>query len=209
MGALLFVVHPPAAQVLSAVRSISEAPPSSIVAGLARAKLIPFQLREPTMKTLALLGAAAIAIACDSPTSPRALLKTPTTLSNAIVYNDRVESVAFLPNNCNGDLITGTGTFHDLFALTGDGAGGVHVKFHDDFHGKGSDPVSGVDYIGADASNSEFNAQVGFESTSTLHYNLIAKGNAPNVTLAADFHITMTPNGDVTSFHDHFRLVCQ
>jgi len=161
------------------------------------------------MKPLALLGAAAIAIACDSPTSPRAPLKVPTTLSNAVVFNDRVETATFLPDNCNGGEIAGTGTFHDVFALTFDAAGGIHVKFHENFHGTGSDPVTGVNYVAVDAINQEFNAKAGFESTFTLHYNLIAKGKAPNALLAADFHITVTPNGDVTSFHDHFRLVCQ
>jgi hypothetical protein len=161
------------------------------------------------MKTLALLGLAAMAIACDSPTSPQARLRIPPTLSNAVVFNDHTESVAFLPDNCNGDEFEGTGTFHDLLALTFDGAGGVHVKFHENFHGKASDAIAGIDYVGADASNSEFNARVGLEATSTVHYNLIAKGKAPNVLLAGDFHITVTPNGDVSSFHDHFRIVCQ
>ncbi len=45
------------------------------------------------MKTLALLGVAAIAIACDSPTSPRAPVKAPTTMSAAVLDNDDFETV--------------------------------------------------------------------------------------------------------------------
>jgi len=161
------------------------------------------------MKTLALLGVAALAIACDSPTSPRAPLKVPTTTSNAVVFNERIETPAVAFNDCNGQLLFLTATFHDLFALTFDGAGGVHVKSHEDAQGQGTNPVTGVNYVITQAINSEFNAALGFESTFTVHYNLLTKGNAPNEVLQIDFHITVTPNGDVSSLHDNFRLMCQ
>jgi hypothetical protein len=162
------------------------------------------------MKTLALLGVAALAIACDSPTSPRAPLRAPTTLSNAVVSNDRVEVVTFAPNNCDASsFITVTATFHDLFATTSDGAGGFHVKFHENVNGQGSDAVTGVNYVAVQEINEELNVTAALEETETFRYNLIAKGNTPNALLAIDFHITITPNGDVSSFHDNFRIVCQ
>ena len=161
------------------------------------------------MKILALLGVAALAIACDSPTSPRAPVRAPTTLSNAVLTNDRFESAAFAFDDCNGGIVNLTATFHDLFALTFDGAGGVHVKSHENVNGQGSNSVTGVNYVAVQDINDSFNLTAGQEETFTFHFNLIAKGNTPNEVVQEDFHITVTPNGDVSSFHDHFRVVCQ
>jgi hypothetical protein len=161
------------------------------------------------MKTLALLGVAAFAIACDSPTTPRAPLKAPTILSRAVLSNTRVETLALASDDCNGGFLTLTATFHDLFAVTGDAAGGFHVKFHENVQGQGSNPVTGIDYVAVQEINQELNASAGLEQTETIQYNLIAKGSTPNELYRLDFHITITPNGDVSSFHDNFRLVCQ
>jgi hypothetical protein len=161
------------------------------------------------MKYLAMLGAAALAIACDSPTSPNTRhVAAPATAANTVLQNDKFESLTFAPNNCNGDVLTLTATWHILVGLTFDGAGGVHVKQHINVQGQGSDPA-GVEYVATETFNDEFNAKVGQEETFTLHYNLIAKGKAPNATVAEDFHITINANGDVTSFHDNVRIMCQ
>jgi hypothetical protein len=175
----------------------------------APARLLLLHSKEQTMKTLALLGVAAFAIACDSPTSPRAPLKAPTTLSNAVLTNDRFETVAGAFDACNGGIITVTATFHDVFGVTSDGAGGFHLKFHENVQGQGSNSVTGVNYVAMEEINEEFNLAAGLEETVTDHFNLIAKGSTPNEVLQFDFHITVTPNGDVSSFHDNFRLMCQ
>jgi hypothetical protein len=162
------------------------------------------------MKYLAMLGVAALAIACDSATSPNTnALAAPATAANAVQFNDKFDATTFAPDNCNGGGITLTATWHELYALTFDGAGGVHVKQHINVQGQGSNPATGVDYVAAETLNDEYNAKVGFEETYTLHYNLIAKGKAPNAMLAEDFHITVNPDGTVTSYHDNFRIVCQ
>lgn len=161
------------------------------------------------MKTLALLGVAAIAIACDSPTSPRAPLKVPTTTSAAVQFNDRFETVTSVFAFCNDGFITVTAKIHDLFAVTLDAAGGFHLVIHHNFQGVGSNPVTGVNYVATRSENFVVNTAAGFEQTFTVHYNLIAKGRAPNQVLQADFHITITPNGDISSFHNNFRLMCQ
>jgi len=163
------------------------------------------------MKYLAILGVAALAIACDSPTSPNAMATaTPASrTANAVFVNDKFETLTFAPNNCNGGALILTASWHYVIGTTLDGAGGYHSKFHVNIQGQGSDPVTGVDYVVTDVANSEFNGKVGFEDTYTESYNLIAKGQAPNATLLVDFHITVTPNGDVTSYHDNFRIKCQ
>ncbi|HEX3535115.1 MAG TPA: hypothetical protein VHT23_12950 [Gemmatimonadaceae bacterium] len=163
------------------------------------------------MKYLAILGVAAFAIACDSPTSPNtaASIAPASRVANAVVTNDRVETLTGAPNNCNGDVLILTATWHTVFAVTFDGAGGFHLKQHVNIQGQGSDAGTGVDYVVTDVANSEFNGSFGFENTYTESYNLIAKGKAPNAWVQIDDHITVTPNGDVSSYHSNFRIVCQ
>ena len=57
------------------------------------------------MKGLTLLGVAAFVVACDAgqaPTAPQAVAYMPATLSNALIYNDKVETIAFASDDCNG-----------------------------------------------------------------------------------------------------------
>jgi hypothetical protein len=174
----------------------------------ARARLILLHSQEQTMKTLALLGVAALAIACDSPTSPRAPVKVPTTMSNAVVFNDRFENVVTVFDGCNGELVTLDANFHVVFGVTSDGAGGFHLTEHENIQGQGSSST-GVNYVLALAFNAELNLVAAEEETFTETFDLISKGNTPNQKFQVDFHITITPNGDVSSFHDNFRSTCQ
>ena len=160
------------------------------------------------MKILALLGVAALAIACDSPTSPRAPLKAPTTLSNAVLANDRFESVVTVFDGCNGEIVTLDANFHFVFGVTSDGAGGFHVTEHENVQGQGSSST-GVNYVLAFANDAELNLVAAEEETITETFALISKGNTPNQEFQVDEHITITPNGDVSSFHDNFRFTCQ
>jgi hypothetical protein len=163
------------------------------------------------MKRLALLGVAAVVIACDAaqaPTAPTARLFAPATPSAAVISNDHFEALTFAPNNCNGDVIMMQAKWHIISAATFDGAGGAHLKFHINVQGQGTEPVSGTIYVANETINDELNLSFGVEETSPVHYNLIAKGTAPNQVLEADFHITITPNGDVTSYHNNFRIMC-
>jgi hypothetical protein len=174
----------------------------------ARARLILLHSQEQTMKTLALLGVAALAIACDSPTSPRAPLKAPTTLSNAVLTNDRFENVVTVFDGCNGELVTIDANFHVVIGVTSDGAGGFHITEQENVQGQGSSS-GGVNYVLAFAFTNEFTLVAAEEATLTETFDLISKGNTPNQEFQVDEHITITPNGDVSSVHFNFRLTCQ
>jgi hypothetical protein len=162
------------------------------------------------MKTLAVLGVAALAIACDSTTSPRVPLNAPTTLSSAVLTNDRVEIQAFVLDACNGGgVIPLTATVHSVFGTTSDGAGGFHLRIHDNISAQGSDPVTGVGYVLSLEADLALNVVAGKEQTITEHFSLIAKGNTPNEVGQVDMHVTVTPNGAISSSHDRFRVTCQ
>ena len=159
------------------------------------------------MKTLALLAMAATVVACDAtPTAPDSRL-TPTGINAAVVVNDRTEFVYVTVNNCDGTPVALELTLHNVFSLTPDAAGGFHVKFHQNAQGQGT-AATGVKYVLNDTYNDQFTVQAGEEETFTFHRNLISQGGAPNAILFETFHFTITPNGDVTSFHDNFRIEC-
>jgi hypothetical protein len=157
---------------------------------------------------LAFLAIAAGIVACDqTPTST--IRPVPTNLQAAVIVNDHSEAVSGSFNYCDGSVVIVAFKFHEVFALTFDGAGGGHFKQHFNEQGQGSDAATGVNYVSNDVGNLEDNYKFGETATYTEHYNLIAKGNAPNADLFTDFHITITPNGDVSSYHDAFRVRCQ
>jgi hypothetical protein len=158
-----------------------------------------------------MLGILALAIACESPTTPNssALLAPATARANAVLFNDKFETLTFAPNNCDGTVVVLEAKWHELFAITLDAAGGFHLSQHINIQGQGTDAATHVDYVVSDVANFEYNGKVGFEETYTESYKLIAKGKAPNALIFVDFHITVTPNGDATSYHDNFRIVCQ
>jgi len=159
------------------------------------------------MKTLALLAVAATVVACDAtPTAPVSRL-TPTAINAAVVENDRFEVVFVTVNNCDGTPVALQLTVHNVFSITPDAAGGLHLKFHQNAEGQGT-AATGTKYVLNDALNEQLTLQAGEEETITFHRNLISQGGAPNAILFETFHFTITPNGDVTSFHDNFRIEC-
>src|SRR5256885_8728097 len=101
------------------------------------------------MKILPLLGFAAVAMACDAaqaPTAPHTLI-APSTSNASVVFNSRTELTIFAQDNCNGGGVEVQATFHDLFVLTFDDAGGVHAKAHENVTGQATNPVTGVAYV--------------------------------------------------------------
>jgi hypothetical protein len=111
-------------------------------------------------------------------------------------------------NPCNGEELTFSGHFHDLIAVTLDGSGGAHIVFQDELNGSGVG-VQGNQYEVNSTNNEEFNSQVAQTITITDNEEVIAEGPAPNFLFKDDFHLTVNPDGTVTSFHDNFRFVCQ
>ena len=160
------------------------------------------------MTRYALLSAAMLLAACDTPTAPR----TPApadAVSAAIIRNVRFETFAGAINDCNGEVILVDAKFHLLTAVTYDGAGGYHVTIHNNISGQATNQVTGAEYVISQEYNNEYTVGNGAdEQTTVLHFNLIGKGSVPNEVLQSDFHITFTPDGDVTAYHDNFRIKC-
>lgn len=161
------------------------------------------------MRVVSTLCVAAFLLACDSPTTPRALSVPSANPRAAIITQERNEVVGPAVNDCNGETVLTQVSIHDVFAVTLDGSGGTHIKLHENIQGSAFNPTSGASYQIMQVLNIELNDAGALPITSTLHFNLLGKGQTPNEVLQNDIHITTTPNGDVTSFHDHFVLQCQ
>jgi hypothetical protein len=161
------------------------------------------------MKTLALLTVAGCIIACDStPTAPHALPAARRS-SDAVLLNEKFQLEQANFNYCDGSLIAMEMNWQEVFAITFDAAGRGHFKEHINLQGQGSDAATGVNYVANDVGNEEDNFVPYYESTYVEHYNLIAKGNAPNADLYVTSHVTITPDGSVSSYHSDFRVRCQ
>jgi hypothetical protein len=119
---------------------------------------------------------------------------------------------AFVPcaNGGAGELVTLEGTLHVLTHVTIDDQGGLHVKQHFQPQGvSGTGLTTGDTYHGTGATQTEFNATAGVEQTSINNFRIIGQGPDNNLLVHSTFHVTVTPDGDVTTVVDNFSVECQ
>lgn len=159
------------------------------------------------MRRNAMLALAVLLAACEAPTSPAA---TATVAPSAqVVQNDRFERQTVAINDCNGEIIAIDATFHLVTSVTFDQAGGYHVKIHRNVSGTGVNQATGVEYVVSEEDNDQYTVGAGAdEQTSIVHFNLVSKGSAPNEVAQVTFHITITPDGQLVTYHDGFRIDC-
>jgi len=114
-------------------------------------------------------------------------------------------------NECTGEVVSGTvsvkGTIHETI----DSSGGFHFRLHEVFRGKAVGETSGIQYVGPQTDHTSFHlsSNGALEDTFTLNFRFISRGSADNIQTHILFHITITPNGVVTSEVDNFRSVCR
>jgi hypothetical protein len=164
------------------------------------------------MKTLTLLApcfaAALAAFGCE--TNPTGPSQTAGHLSAAVVQNDRFTLVDGVANNdCTGEIILFHVTIHLLSSVTADSAGGLHVSFDaNSADSHGTSLITGINYISNETFHERFDATAGSTETFLLQFTLLSQGNAPNEVLLILDHVTINPDGTVTSSFDHFKLAC-
>ena len=123
-----------------------------------------------------------------------------------------IDIFVFVPcaNGGAGETVELSGTLHDLFHVTSDGAGGFHVKTSDNPQGvSGTGQTTGAKYQGTGVTSSDFNTKAGFENTFVNNFRIIGQGPGNNLLVHENFHITVNANGTVTAFHDNFRVDCK
>ena len=156
----------------------------------------------PTL--LGLLVVLGLAVAASSASGAATTVTTSTSIP--------IDAVVFVPcaNGGAGENVELTGTLHDLFSLTFDGKGGVHVKTLDNPQGvSGTGQSTGAKYQGTGGTQSVFDAQVGSETTNINNFRIIGQGPGNNFLVHENFHVTVNANGTVTAFVDNFSVDCK
>ena len=126
--------------------------------------------------------------------------------ATTVTTNEQIpfELIAFVPcaNGGAGELVLVSGTLHVLTHQTIDTQGGVHAKTH--FQPQGATGVgltTGDTYhaTGVTQEHFNFNASAGFTDTFINNFRIIGEGPDNNLLVHQTIHVTITPNGDVTS----------
>lgn len=109
-----------------------------------------------------------------------------------------------------GEFVELTGNLHDLFSVTLDSGGGVHVSLLDNPQGvSGYGMITGAKYQATGETRDGFNSVVGFEETYVNNFKIIGQGPGNNFLIHENFHITVNPDGTVTSYHDNYSVECK
>ncbi len=129
----------------------------------------------------------------------------------ATVFNGSIPISATVQNPCNGETVTFSGTAHELLNETFDNSGGSHLSANINIHLAGTGSPSGDAYVGnaEESLNENFNSGGTITATHPISEEIISQGSAPNFLLKGLMHITVNPDGTVTSFVDTFTTECK
>jgi len=122
------------------------------------------------------------------------------------------DSVVFVPcaNDGAGEYVELSGDLLALFHLTLDGTGGYHAKSHFNPQGiSGVGLTTGDTYQGTGVTQEQVNIKPAFETTFINNSRIIGQGPGNNYLVHETFHITVTPNGDITAFVDNVSVECR
>jgi hypothetical protein len=123
-----------------------------------------------------------------------------------------VDETLFVPCAAGGagEEVHLTGKLHHLVHFIINSTGGVHFKFQSSDQGiSGTGLTTGDKYQRTGATNSDFNAKVGEQSTVVDSFNIIGQGNGNNFLLHVTLHITVNANGTVTAEVFDFSVECK
>ena len=114
-------------------------------------------------------------------------------------------------NNCTGEVVSGVVNVKVTIHETLDASGGYHFHLHEVYNGRAVGETSGIQYVGPQTDHESFHVSSSgaLEDTFTLNFRFISQGSADNILTHLLFHITITPNGDVTSEIVNITEVCR
>ena len=160
---------------------------------------------------------AALAGCSSSPTGPSADSAagiTPDFKATAFTESLKftIDLLAFIPcaNGGAGELVTFSGTLHEVFHLTINGQNFL-LKLHDQPQGlKGVGETTGDVYNATGVTQDKSRSgTVGFTETFVNNFKLIGPGPGNNLLIHENVHVTVNANGTLTVFHDHFTADCK
>jgi hypothetical protein len=109
-----------------------------------------------------------------------------------------------------GETITLSGTLLGVFTVQELGGDGLLLTFHFQPQGVLGTSASGVPYhaTGLTRETIVFVPSGGLTDTFVNRFHIVGTMGAPTYYVKGTFHITVTPDGDVTAFVDNFSLEC-
>jgi hypothetical protein len=112
-------------------------------------------------------------------------------------------------NGQQGELVQVSGTVYSVIHTTLDDRGGFHLIRHGNLVASGTGIESGTQYQITAISNSQNNGRVGAENTFVDYFRIIGQGPLNNLLVHHNFHVTVTPDGEVTASVNHFTSECR
>jgi hypothetical protein len=112
----------------------------------------------------------------------------------------------------NGEMIHLEGPLKVLTSISVDKAGGLH--YNEQYNPQGVTGVgltTGAKYNATGKTSQDIVLGAGDSLVEQFvnRFNMIGQGPGNNFKTAETLHLTVTPNGDVTAFLDHFSVTCQ
>jgi hypothetical protein len=160
-------------------------------------------------KTTVVLAAVVFALVGTLVSTPLAhAAATTSTTSTSAPFSQEV----FVPcaNDGQGEFIVISGTLHSLIVFTIDNNGGVTGKTQNQPQGAtATGSITGDKYQGVGVTMSMFNSKVAQEQSSINNFRMIGQGPDNNFLLHLNFHLTVNPDGTVTSFVDNISVECR
>jgi hypothetical protein len=113
-------------------------------------------------------------------------------------------------NGGAGEDVAVSGTLHEVFHTTVDGAGGFHVRQQFNWQGVGGiGQVTGAKYRFTGGNVLELNMKAGSEQTLVNNFRVIGQGPDNNFVFHQTSHVTVNANGTVTVSHLSFQFECR
>jgi hypothetical protein len=136
-------------------------------------------------------------------------------VAQAQTFNERIPlSDTF--TSCTGEAVPVEGVLHTVGSFNEDASGGVHIQFHQDFHGQGVGETSGAKYVvtsqGPAVLHSNFGANRALSFTVVSHAKVIRQGEddtEDDFSARTVIHFTLNADGELTAEVANIEVECQ
>lgn len=124
------------------------------------------------------------------------------------IVNNIVPVTMWVINPCTGDLVYFTGEAHEIIHVTKN-ENGYNVKYNYNPQGISGVSNDGSKYRITGITQFEYSANVGLQASYTSNFRLIGQGPDNNFVVRENWHITVSSDGTIKSYHDNFEIDCK
>jgi len=148
--------------------------------------------------------------ASNAPLAPGNARFAAVTTTESVITPVTIGAFVYCANGGIGETVYLSGSLHTVTHVTLDGAGGFHTVAQTQYQGvSGVGVNTGDTYQGTGGTYNEDNGQVGEEITFVNNFWLIGQGPDNNFQLHWTLHLTVNPDGTLTTFVDSFFIECR